>query len=238
MDSKPGDPTKSEQASLMQSYPKGGIRDFSKKLYFEMWLEGTGTSGAGVDLWVTAGKLNEDSDVDKGADTEDLNNDGTLNAGEDVGYDYNFGTTTARIGGENGRVDAENLNGGEFRQSDGSFGKPLFRLSKLESDSIVTDRDGNAAPVSDLGFTGWRFIRVPLGDMSLYNAVEQVRISFVAGPSGTPVNTKVRIGKLAFVGNSWEKAVVSGDTSMSVAAVNNLDNPDYESLIGNPAYND
>lgn len=102
----------------------------------------------------------------------------------------------------------------------------------------MTDRDGNAAPISDLGFPGWQFIRVPLGDVSLYNSVEQVRLTFVAGPSGTPISTKVRIGKLAFVGNTWEKAVVSGGTSMDVSAVNNLDNPDYDSLIGNPSYNE
>lgn len=238
LDAKPGDPAKAEQASIMQSLPKGGSRDFSKKLYLEMWLEGTGSSGNGVDLWVNAGKLNEDSDLDKLPDTEDLNIDGTLNAGEDVGYDFNFGTSSIKIGADNGRVDAENANGGEFRQDDGVFGVPLAKLSALGGDATVIDRDGNAAPISDLGFTGWRFIRVPLGDMSLYNSVEQVRLTFVAGPSGTPISTKVRIGKLAFVGNTWEKAVVSGGASMDVSAVNNLDNPDYDSLIGNPSYNE
>lgn len=238
LDSKPEDPTKAEQSSLIQSFPKGGSRDFSKKLYVEMWLEGLGDSGNGVDLWVTAGKLNEDSDLDGAADTEDLNNDGTLNAGEDVGYEFNFGTSTARIGADNGRVDEENPNGGEFRQTDGAFGTPLVKLSTLGGDASVTDREGNPAPISDLGFTGWRFVRVPLGDMSLYNSIEQVRLTFVAGPVALPINAKVRIGKLAFVGNTWEKAVVTGGTSMEVGAVNNLDNPDYDSLIGNPSYNE
>ena len=63
-------------------------------------------------------------------------------------------------------------------------------------------------------------------------------MTFVAGPSALPINTKVRIGKLAFVGNTWEKAVVSPSATMEVAAVNNLDNPEYEPLIGNPTYND
>lgn len=243
LDSKPGDPTKAEESSVMQSFSKGVVRDFSKKLYLQMWLEGLGSSGNGVDMWVNAGRVNEDSDLDGIADTEDINDDGTLNAGEDVGYIFNFETTTVRIGANNGRVDAENINGGDFVQNDGGYTTPLAKLSTLISEgAVVTDRNGAPAPISDLGFTGWRFIQVPLAviesNPALYNAVTQVRLTFMAGPTSLPINAKVRIGKLAFVGNTWEKAVVTPTGTMEVGAVNNLDNPEYESLIGNPSYNE
>ena len=244
---KEGDPTVQEESSIIQSMPQGGSHDFSKKIYLEMWLEGFGEKGKDVDLWVNAGRFNEDSDLDGVADTEDKNIDGTLNEGEDIGYDYNFGTTTTRIGAGNGRIDAENANSGEFNTTDKlGFETPLARLSDMISKegATVTDRNGNPAPITDLGFDGWRFIHVPLKEITSnpdkYSNVEQVRLTFVAGSSTTPYNATVRIGKLAFVGNTWEKPIVPplSGTEMTVGAVNNLDNPEYVSLIGNGAYND
>jgi hypothetical protein len=255
VDSKPGDALQAEQSSLIQSLPRGGTHDYSKKAYLEMWLEGFGESGNGVDMWISAGKLNEDSDLDSVADTEDgFPVDGTLNQGEDVGYSFEFwgddgieGTgddLVVRSGADNGRIDAENANGGEFvTNDDPSSGAPLVRLRDLTpANSVVTDRNGIPAPISDLNFTGWRFIRVPLtaiaSNPQAYTNVEHVRVTFVSGPRALPPTAKVRIGKLAFVGNTWEKATVTPGATLVVGAVNNLDNPEYNSLIGNPSYNE
>lgn len=251
---KPGDPLEGEESSLLQSLPKGGGHDYSKKIYLELWLEGFGTAGQGVDLWVNAGRFNEDADQDHVEDTEDISIDGTLNEKEDVGYEFrswgadgipnNSDDVLTRIGADNGRIDTENSNGGGFKTSDDrGFGTPLMKLSRLVSDgATVTDRDGNPDTISDLGFSGWRFIRVPLAGITanpdLFNSVEHVRLTFYSDSVGSPTTTKVRIGKLAFVGNTWEKPIASFGASMTVGAVNNLGNPEYQSLIGNSAYND
>ncbi|HNF59989.1 MAG TPA: hypothetical protein PLN89_10465, partial [Elusimicrobiota bacterium] len=75
-----GGPADAEEASLIQPISKAG-RDFSKKAYIDLWVEGAGAAGANVDLDVDAGSLNEDADLDNNRDREDLNDDGTLNSG-------------------------------------------------------------------------------------------------------------------------------------------------------------
>ncbi len=250
---KPGDPSRREKSSLIQSLPKGGGQDYSKKMYMELWLEGFGSAGQGVDLEVNAGIFNEDADLDGVEDTEDVNKDGTLNINEDVGYSFrswgadgipnNADDVLTSIGANNGRIDSENANGGGFLTVDKpDFSTSLLQLSHLPSGTTVTDRNGISSPISDLGFTGWRFIRVPLSGITSnpdkYNSVEHVRLTFHAQTNTSPATTKVRIGKISFVGNTWEKPVLSHGAEMTVAAVNNLSNPDYDPLIGHPAFND
>ncbi|MBP9127711.1 MAG: hypothetical protein KBG07_02960 [Elusimicrobia bacterium] len=239
------------RVSLLQSLPNGANRDFSEKTYLEMWVDASDFDVNKVDMRVYAGVLNEDADRDwnkewhdpdftDGAvteDTEDLNVDLTLNAGEDVGYPFHSSTgeVLLRTGADNGRIDRENANGGVFHTSDFKGLSSIAELSDLSSASVL-DRNGNAATLND---EGWLFIRVPLNLNSPdYLAVEHVRVTFegLSDLVGTP--PKIRIAKLAFVGNTWEKPVVAGDGVLTVGAVNNLDNPDYESLIGNSAYKD
>ncbi|MBL0058291.1 MAG: hypothetical protein IPP35_04095 [Elusimicrobia bacterium] len=255
LDRKPGGAPAPEEASILQALSKTGGRDFSKKKYLEMWLEGFGPAGAGVDLLVSAGSLNEDSDLDGIPDTEDRgpNPDGTLNEGEDVGYDFNgWGPDGASGGGDdvsfqigagNGRLDAEDANGGGFLTADvGSPVTPLAQLSALPAGTTVTKQDGTTDSISDLGFQGWRFIRVPLNAIISnpegFSNVQHLRLTFRGAAGGGAKSSTVRIGKIAFVGTTWETPTVSPGAFMEIAAVNNLDNPNYQTLIGNPAYNE
>jgi hypothetical protein len=228
------------EVSLLQTLPIGGNRDFSEKTYVEMWVDAEGIDGSAVDLAVNTGVFSEDADSDSVEDTEDANTDQTLNAGEDVGYPFHSSTDDVllRTGADNGRIDRENVNGGVFYTSDKTVAPPLVEFSNLSSASVL-DRNGNSASVA---VPGWRFIRVPINLTvnSDYLAVEHVRLTFkgLGGYAGAPA--KIRIAKIAFVGNTWEKPVMAGSSGvgLTVGAVNNLDNPDYESLIGNSAFKD
>jgi hypothetical protein len=226
------------EVSLLQSLPNGGNRDFSEKTYLEMWVDASGIDGTTVDLSVNAGVFNEDADNNDIEDTEDINIDGTLNVGEDVGYPFHSltGDVLLRTGADNGRIDRENANGGVFHISDKTSPTPLVKFSNLSSASVL-NRNGASEPVS---MPGWHFVRVPLNltISSDYLAVEHVRLTFKGLPGYTGAPAKIRIAKIAFVGNTWEKPVEAGGGTLTVGAVNNLDNPDYESLIGNSAFKD
>lgn len=234
-----GGPADAEEASLIQPISKAG-RDFSKKAYIDLWVEGAGAAGANVDLDVDAGSLNEDADLDNNRDREDLNDDGTLNSGEDIGFPYDFQSTTFRQGAGNGRLDTEDLDGdGVLQATDRKpFAGPLFRLS---NGIAAVDRNGVSSTVNDLGFTGWRFIRIPLNtSLGDFHSIRQVRLTLrgLESAPGVARAGTVRFGKIAFVGNTWESATVTAGAAMDVAAVNNLDNPDYRSLLGDPSYNE
>jgi hypothetical protein len=253
---KPGSPGTAERASLVHALSRSG-RDFSKKLYMEVWVQGAGEAGRGVDLVVDAGQFNEDADGDGQLDTEDLNTDGSLNIGEDEGFNYNDpgadglrGTgddSLVRIGPGNGRIDTEDLDADGARDFTDTTPRafPLFRLSQVPGSAAVKMIDPatqNEDPHGDLEFTGWRFVQIPLNvsasEEPAFQAIKQVRLTLVGDAAGAPRAGTVRIGKVSFVGNRWERALTVGGSTMTVSAVNNIDDPDYRSLIGNPAYED
>lgn len=239
-----------EESSLITPLSKVG-RDFSKKRYIEFWVEGSNAAGAGVRLDIDAGAFNEDADGDHTnlkPETEDLNNDGSLNEGEDVGWTYDYPGDSRTMGSGNGRIDSEDLDGnGKLRISDVTPRTvPLLSISTtpLPAGSVVTNQDGSDVPLAamtDLNFSGWRFIRVPLSiaptEEDSFKGIYQVRLTLRAPEAASSAAT-VRIGKIAFVGNTWETAAVTGGAQMDVGAVNNLDNPDYQTLVGNAAYNE
>ena len=141
---KPGGGGAPEESSLISPLSKVG-RDFSKKRYVEFWLEGSGVAGTGVGLDIDAGAFNEDADgdhIDLKPETEDRNKDGSLNEGEDVGCTYNYPGDNGTLGGGNGLIDSESLDGdGALRTSDWPVRPtPLLRFSRtpVAARSVVT----------------------------------------------------------------------------------------------------
>ncbi len=248
----PGNPSQPEQASLVQPLSVAG-RDFSKKLFMEVWIQGAGDAGQGMDMIVDAGQFNEDADGDGNLDTEDLNSDGNLNTGEDEGWNYNDpgpdglrGTgddSQVRVGAGNGRIDTEDLDADGTKDFSDLTPRafPLFRLSDAPTSSdikMIDPQNRREDPRGDLGFTGWRFIQVPLNisaaEETNFQAVKQVRVTLI----GQNRSGFIRLGKVSFVGNRWERAVTVGGSSMTVTAINNIDDPSYRSLAGNPDFDD
>lgn len=240
-------------ATVVQAISTSG-RDFSRKLYLNLWVQGAGAqAGKEADLVVDAGEFNEDSDGDGALDTEDGNRDGSLNQGEDAGWDYNFPTDgvitnpiqeTVKIGAENGRIDTEDLDAdGTFDGTDASVGfTPLFRLSDgvTVNNGVTMVNPANNTTVSEtsLAYDGWRFIQVEISSANMnaerIQRVKQVRLTL----TGVSKTGAIRIGNISFEGNKWKDMVVSPGSTMTLSAVNNFDNPGYESLLNNGAYKD
>ena len=112
--------------------------DFSERQFLEIWFRVRGDSD--VTLHIDLGVVSEDSDLDNRLDTEDLppelediNGDGkidtldldlenlpasqkfrangSLDTGEDVGWEYSAGFQPAKVGPNNTVLDTEDLNG-------------------------------------------------------------------------------------------------------------------------------
>ncbi len=90
--------SQSQEASIATVLSAGGI-DFSKKLYVEMWMQGDGTAANGVngpqdtqtEIHVTLGQISENFDGETNGghrETEDANNNNSLDVGEDVGIPF------------------------------------------------------------------------------------------------------------------------------------------------------
>jgi len=246
---------RSEQVSVINVISLAG-RDFSKKTNLEVEIEGAGAAGANVEMVIDYGSFNEDSDGDGKLETEDVNGDGVLNLGEDIGYTFHGagpdlipGTaddTVAQIGAGNGLLDTEDLNLDHVLETEdlpATF-TPLFSLSSSQGQV-------NTAGVrrTDLNFSDRELFEIPL-NISGLSAEEQARLTGVKqvrvtirnnSPTASPQGGTIRLVRLTMVGNTYEPATVTGalNSTMTVSAVNNKDDAAiYTSPLGNPAYND
>lgn len=200
----------STEVSIVQPLSTVGI-DYSKKIYLEGWMN---TDGNGESIIVGYGSFNEDVDNSGVMATEDLNNDGTLNSAEDVGWQYNNPSgsgypATVRIGAGNGDVDTKDL----------------------DANGVLTRYDTIAGPGPyriDVGTTtGWHFFQIPLNITSAvdWQAIKQIRLTINGGKGkfGT-----IQIANLTLSSNKWEPVTssVSG-SSVTIAAINNETDPNY-----------
>jgi len=223
------DLTGNATASIVYPISTRGV-DYSQKESLELYVYG---DNKGEILEITLGSIAEDADGDGELDTEDINGDGTLNVGEDVGWDF-WGWTDddekiylrdGKIGYKNGKIDTEDLDG----------------------DRVGPEAEGNVFPFSTgINWSGWKKVEWDLGittdTASNWTAIKHVRITL----KGTNVSGGLKIASMGVIGNKWERGVVQStdaNDEFSVVAVNTeddfavygrglLDNNDYEDLYG------
>ncbi|MQY65103.1 MAG: hypothetical protein GH147_01275, partial [Clostridia bacterium] len=215
-------------ASIVYPISTRGV-DYSQKESLELYVYG---DNSGEILEITLGTIAEDADVDGDLDTEDINGDGTLNVGEDVGWQF-FNWThddeknylkDGKFGYNNGKIDTEDLDGDRFGP----------------------EPEGYVVPFSTgINWPGWKKVEWDLGittdTASNWTAIKHIRITL----KGTNVSGSIKIASIGIVGNKWERGVVQSTGTydrFSVDAVNTeddidygrglLDNADYEDLYG------
>lgn len=230
--------SRSNELSIVQSLSTVGL-DFSRKIYAEMWIWG---DGGGAELSIGYGQFNENSDGDDitTPKTEDLNHDGTLNQGEDIGWPFKNpdGTKTA-IGPSNGIIDTQDLdNNGILNTYDliaypGPYG--------AESTKGLTDTSGVVHTSVD--WNGWKYFTVPLNiaNPDDWKTIKQVRIT-LRKVNGTQLlnDPKIKIYSLAAISNKWETAgTLTNGTTLAITALDRNSN-EYvnNSLVFNNTYRD
>ncbi len=220
------DLTGNATASIVYPISTRGV-DYSQKESLELYVYGDGKEEI---LEITLGSIAEDADGDTELDTEDINGDGTLNVGEDVGWDF-WGWTgndekiylkDGKIGYKNGKIDTEDL----------------------DDDRVGPEPEGYVVPFSTgINWSGWKKVEWDLGittdTASNWTAVKHIRITM----KGTDVSGSIKIVSIGVVGNKWERGVVQStdtDDKFLVGAVNTEDDyKDYgRGLLDNNYYKD
>ncbi|MCX5782543.1 MAG: hypothetical protein NT145_07600, partial [Elusimicrobia bacterium] len=220
--------TRQNELSLVQAISKEGL-DYSKKLYIETWIKG---DGKGENLSIEYGTFNEDVDSLGSLRTEDKNNSGTLDLGEDIGWQFrNPDATYSLYGANNGRLDTEDFNANGILDT--------LDVSAFPGPYGPTDgktiTDVNGVAHANVDWTGWKLFRIPLNIAfpQDWKNIRQVRVTIkgTSNESGT-----ISLAELSIVGNRWESLAteVSG-SSITISAIN-TDDPNYVSLVSNYDY--
>jgi len=262
------DLTKSAEASIATVLAPGGI-DLSKKLYLEMWMQGDGTTGPNqtpsqTQINVTLGQISENFDGETNGghrETEDINNNNTLDAGEDVGIPFiDPDGTQQTLGANNLRLDSNDLDRNGFLDPENTtiganygYDAAIVSNPNVTAPACINFNTGDGqctGQANRMDFTGWKFVRVPLNISSTtasnagaanFTAVKELRISLMPGGVGATKFGTINIAKISIVGNRWqsdEPAVVGSTTSLTSAAINTEDDAGYVSPAGNPDFDD
>lgn len=220
-----------------------------------------GASGTLMDL--TIGQINEDSDGtggggftdihgahplgDRTPRTEDLNYNNTLDVNEDVGWTYrNPDNTTTQIGASNLALDSQDLDRNGVldagQPADAKDGVGVGGDIGYAPDAISSVTFNGASGPNAVDHSGWQFVRVPLNISSgtanggYWSAVKELRFSLHQGNGAGPKTGTIRIAKIAVVGNKWQADPSPVGSTVTVTAINNVDDTSYVSPAGDPDF--
>ncbi len=208
------------EASVVYVLSRTGA-DLSDKDSISMWVRG---DGSGAELIMDLGTISEDADGTGILKTEDVNNSGTLDHGQDIGWDFEFGDEVIPIGARNARIDSNDLDRDGYLDTIENFAR--FEYDPADPDLRYLKMD----------WTGWRLITVPIelaGDEDIWSAVKHVRLT-VRGRRGTSFAGRIGIMSIEALGNRWE--VGEGIDNLEIRAINNYDSDEYIELKGHRDY--
>ncbi|MCK4668083.1 hypothetical protein KAU33_15110, partial [Candidatus Dependentiae bacterium] len=219
------------------------LLDFSNKTYFEFWIKAldlpaqVGASNAIIHIDI--GLISEDSDGNNVLNTEDVGkdgipntgdygeNDGRLNDGEDLGYEFTKPTSwtytsQVKIGFDNKHLDSEDLDKDGTLDTHNRYYSYTYDPADPFLKNLIIDFKEDA---------GWKLVHIPFNFDT-------------AAVEGTPNPTSIKYIRLwvenqgqesffkiedfAFVGNKWEKGVVENggvDDFLNVVSIS-INDPD------------
>jgi hypothetical protein len=213
---------RSQVAFAQKLCPGWQGQNYSKKLYIDVWVKDNNLSSH--ELWIDyASCINEDSDGCGVLDTEDTDGTGILSPWKDTGRKFhNIDGTIDLIGAHNGKLDTEDISGNGL----------LDTLEEVAGSYLISN---SGSSVIKTNANGWKQIRIPIqtGNQRWKNIrILRIRVKQVgSGDCG-----KILIGKIAIVGNKWEKTGLNS-TNLKISSIGRFD-PQYKSLLTNKYYLD
>jgi hypothetical protein len=219
--------------SIVYVFSPTGI-DFSQKTMLEVVMFQSAPSNNTINFHL--GGIAENADGTIFLRTEDINSDGILQPGEDIGFTYNpAGKSSKQFGADNGRIDSEDLNNnGRLESIDDLSGGDFGYIG---GNDLVDTSSTSRLEKGALNFSGWKTFQIPLNvdanNAPKWQAIKQLRISVSGAGSGS-----LRFARIAVVGNAWQRGqagdpatgVIGGGT-ITVKAVNNVDDPTYSPIF-------
>ena len=205
--------------------------DFSDRESIELWFRVLGEDA--ITLHIDIGMVSEDSDIDVRLDSEDLpktlediNGDGkvdtldldlenlpdsykysangSLDVGEDRGWDYNSTLQNFRIGADNKVLDTEDLNGDGVLDTIDSYLSVSIPLNNIPAEWVKKENKN-----------GWTFLSIPLTEAFPYGDripnlgyVQHLRFWLQKNRPGA-VNGVFEWSTIEIVGNQWEQGIVT-----------------------------
>ena len=210
-----------------------GLSDQSRTKFIEVWyLPDNEDVSGNPTLYIDAGKITEDINGNGGLpDTEDKNNNGVFEEGEDCGLDtlnneqerVFYNSEEADPSGDDWyynsqgdeRYDYSRINGTEGNRNDPD------RLNRFDTEDINNNKSldrtnsyfqykidlNDPAFLEDETSTGWRLLRIPFQDSSAYEAVNNPdfeNINFIkVWIAGASREYKLHFASIQLVGNKW-----------------------------------
>ncbi|MCL1911283.1 MAG: hypothetical protein FWG13_03660 [Leptospirales bacterium] len=196
--------------------------DLSGLQYAEVYykLESANPSDS-VKMYLDIGKINEDSDGTGILSTEDLNHNGVLDIGEDIGYPF-YGNNPTIVGSGPG-FNSITIGDGVLNTKD------LNRNGKLDTE----DDPNNLKIKALLTSQSWTKVRLYADTFSpaklnLLKETESIRFS-LQGANGA--KGKLYVSKIRFVMSRWRNAQTDGQpaapANLKVTYLNTLNDDDY-----------
>jgi hypothetical protein len=228
-----------QEVSIVFPFSVSGV-DMSQKTILEVVMLGDNSLN---EVNFRFGGIDENADGSGVLRTEDINGDGILQPGEDIGFFYSAAAKPpARYGAGNGFIDSVDLNkNGRLDPDDltgGDFGYQGVNVLHDVTDGLDHTR---------IDFTGptWHTLQIPLNISSAtitrWTNVKQIRVSIRRGAGGAATGN-LKFARIAAVGNTWQRgqagdpAVPGSGTSsageiLTVTPVNSVDNPTYTPIF-------
>jgi hypothetical protein len=233
-----------EEVSLVFPYSISG-QDFSQKTVLEFTMLG---DASGNEVNFHFGGINEDADGDGSYDTEDVNRDNILQAGEDIGFLYNppASANSRRYVANNGIIDSEDLNRDGFLTpadfTGGDFGY-VPDTNNPNNNQFRSLTDNGFHPTVDFGAGVWHNFQIPLNistaTANRWTNIKQLRVSIRRRAGGANAGT-LKFARIAVVGNTWQRGASGdpgqgqgavGSETLLVTPVNNVDNSTYTAIF-------
>ena len=198
-------------------------QDYTRYKFLEVWMKADWNKS--VDVNIDLGVISEDINGNSLLDTEDKNNDGSLNPGEDTGLNMNFAGEDKIVGANNNRFDTEDMdNNGKLDVTD-SYYRYSFNTASINPKYIA----------SDLG--EWKLIKIPLSDGSATGAVLPSDRSLIkhirlALKNENKLSGKVTIESIQVSGNKWELKDETKPERFNVRSISYDIDPNYQPLAG------
>lgn len=242
-----------QEVSIAYPFSTAGL-DFSQKTVIQITMLGDLSNNlinfrlGGVDENADgSGVLN--SGVSETSRTEDVNGNGVLDIGEDVGFCYKrdaFANCEKRYGADNGVIDSVDLNrNGRLDPDDGNGGDFGYMClpGQVGGTGCAQSRNNGELYSLDTGVhtkldfgapfagnaKGWQTFQIPLNissaNLTSWQVIKEIRISVRnGGAANAAVNAgphTIKLAHIGVVGTTWQRGA-SGDPATAQASTGSL----------------